>query len=93
MKKKKKGIKIQTERKDNKIIPTIIRMIFCVGSTSFKMFIQAWNDSHNEFQKRFWATDYLSQHLLYQIYVHNFCLPQIPSSIFRVDCYFKGTWL
>ena len=62
-------------------IPTVIRMIFCVASTSFSMYRQAWNGSLNEFLHRFWATDCLFQRLLNQVYVGNFCLPQTPFSI------------
>ena len=67
-------------------------MIFCVASTSFGMYIKAWNGNLNEFHHRFWATHCLFQRLVYQIYVGNFCLPQTVSSILREDCYFKGTF-
>ena len=67
-------------------------MIFCVASTSFGMYIQAWNGNLNEFHHCFWATHCLFQRLVYQIYVGNFCLPQTVSSILREDCYFKGTF-
>ena len=82
--KKKKG-------RINWKIPTVIRMIFCVGSTFFRMYIQVWNGSLKEFQHRFCANDCFFQCLVFQICVHNFCL-QTLFSIMRGDCFFKNTF-
>ena len=87
----KKKKETQIERINWKI-PTIIGMIFCLGSTSFRMYIQAWNGSLKEFQHRFWGSDCLFQCLVYQICVHNFCLLQTLFSIMRGDCFFKNTF-